>query len=301
MEPIPALILSGYLGAGKTTLVAHLLSQAQKEGIKLAIVSNEFGDTGIDRALVDAGEEGFVELDGGCVCCRLSDALGETVQGIIEAARPDRLVLECSGVALPGDVQVQFWRPPISDLVREEVVVVVVDAERFLAQDAADDLEDTFMEQLEAADLLLLNKVDLVDAAAAGRAEARLRELTEGQPVIRCTHARVDPALLFPPDPDGARRQRRDAEAVPHAHTHERFTTRELSFPGVVDGDTVLAEVASHQAIRAKGFVRTAQGVQVLQGVGARIELSPFARPLADALIGKVVIIHREEGVDAHG
>jgi len=300
MQPIPALILSGYLGAGKTTLVSHLLAEAQREGVKLAIISNEFGDTGIDRALVDAGEEGFVELDGGCVCCRLSDALGETVQGIIEAARPDRLVLECSGVALPGDVQVQFWRPPISDLVHEEVVVVVVDVERFDHNDRAGAHEDTFMEQLEAADLLLLNKIDLVDDEVVTRAERRLTELTHGQPVIRCTHAAVAPHLLFPPDPDGRRTQRRQADAEPHAHTHERFTTHELGFPGVVDGDTVLAEVAAHRAIRAKGFVRTADGVQVLQGVGARIELSPFDRPLADELVGKVVIIHREEGHDVH-
>jgi len=297
MQPIPALILSGYLGAGKTTLVSHLLAEAQRNGVKLAIISNEFGDTGIDRALVDAGEEGFVELDGGCVCCRLSDALGETVEGIIEAARPDRVVLECSGVALPGDVQVQFWRPPISDRVSEEVVVVVVDAERFAANDAEGAHEATFMEQLEAADLLLLNKIDLVCREVADRAEARLQELTAGQPVIRCTHSRVEPGLLFPPDPEGVRAARRDRNAADHDHdhTHERFTTHELSFPGVVDPDVVLAEVASHQAIRAKGFVRTEAGVQVLQGVGARIELTPFARPLADDLVGKVVIIHREE------
>ena len=70
---VPVTILTGFLGAGKTTLVQHLLEEAQAEGVRLAIVSNEFGDTGIDRALLDAGEEGFVELDGGCVCCRLSD------------------------------------------------------------------------------------------------------------------------------------------------------------------------------------------------------------------------------------
>lgn len=297
--PVPALILSGYLGAGKTTLVGHLLAAAQREGVKLAIISNEFGDTGIDRALVDAGEEGFVELDGGCVCCRLSDALGETVEGIVRAARPDRLVLECSGVALPGDVQVQFWRPPVDALITDEVVVVMVDADRFVAT-ADDALEDTFLEQLEAADLLLLNKVDLVTEAQADACEARLGTLTGGQPVIRCTHGEVEPSLLFPPDPDGARRARRDADAKPHPHTHERFTTHELRFPGVVDPAAVLAEVAAQQAIRAKGFVRTADGLQVLQGVGPRIELTPFLRPLDEALVGRVVIIHREAGHDAH-
>ena len=95
--PIPALIVSGYLGSGKTTLVGHLLREAQAEGVRLAIISNEFGDTGIDRALLDAGEDGFVELDGGCVCCRLSDVLGETLEAILAflAGTPIR-VMEAS-------------------------------------------------------------------------------------------------------------------------------------------------------------------------------------------------------------
>jgi len=296
---IPALIISGYLGAGKTTLVQHLLDAAQEEGVRLAIISNEFGDTGIDRALMEAGEEGFVELDGGCVCCRLSDALGETVETIVRAARPDRLVLETSGVALPGDVQIQFWRPPIDELVSEEVVVIVVDAERFAATPDGE-LEQTFLEQVEAADLLLLNKSDLVDDATAATCRERLGALTGGQPVIDSIRGQVDPALLFPPDPEGSRVARRDAQAERGPHSHELFQTRELAFPGEVDPDEVLARVQAEGAVRAKGFVRTAEGVQVLQGVGRRLELTPFLRELDPELIGKVVIIHRMDGVHEH-
>jgi cobalamin biosynthesis protein CobW len=142
LTPVPALIVAGWLGSGKTTLVEHLLEEAQATGVRLAIISNEFGDTGIDRALLDAGEEGFVELDGGCVCCRLSDALSETVEQIVRAVRPDRVVLECSGVALPGEVLIQFWRPPLDALVSEEVAVVLVDAERAAAERSHDPLTE---------------------------------------------------------------------------------------------------------------------------------------------------------------
>ncbi len=297
MQPIPALIVSGYLGAGKTTLVAHLLAQAQQEGVRLAIISNEFGDTGIDRALLDAGEEGFVELDGGCVCCRLSDALGETLEQLLTQVQPDRLVLECSGVALPGEILVQFWRPPVSDLVSEEVVVVVVDAERAAAPEA---FEETFLEQLEAADLVLLNKIDLVDAEALARAEARVTEITQGQPVLHADHGRVDPHLLFPPDPAGARAARRDRDATVGAHSHERFVTTELSFDDGVDRATVLARISAKQAVRAKGFVRTDAGVHVVQGVGKRITMTLADRPISDALVGRVVIIERLDGQDPH-
>lgn len=287
-EPIPALIVSGFLGAGKTTTVQHLLAEAQREGVRVAIVSNEFGDTGIDRALLDAGEEGFVELDGGCVCCRLSDALSETLEALIAQVQPDRLVLECSGVALPGEILIQFWRPPLSDLIGDEVVAVVVDAEATLGGLPSD---ETFTEQLDAADIVVLNKCDLVDDDGLVAAEAALTEATGGQPVLRAVRGQLDPALLFPPDPERA--ERRDPNAEMHAHTHEHFGTHELSFSGVVTEAEVLERVAAEQALRAKGFVRTEAGVMVVQGVGARIEVTPAVRDVGEDLLGRVVVIRR--------
>lgn len=291
MAAIPALIVSGYLGSGKTTLVGHLLRAAQRDGVRLAIISNEFGDTGIDRALLDSGEEGFVELDGGCVCCRLSDALGETLEAILTQVRPDRLVLETSGVALPGDILVQFWRPPVDDLVSEEAVVVVVDADHLLRHEQ---LEETFLEQVEAADVLILNKCDLVDPAGRLEATRRLVELSGGRPVIPTTRAQVDPDLLFPPDPEGLRLRRRDPAAEPAPHEHEQFHTRELLFDDGVDADEVLRRVRAEGAVRAKGFVRTPEGVRVVQGVGPRVELTEPDRPIRHDLVGRVVVISRE-------
>lgn len=285
---VPALIVSGFLGSGKTTLVSRLLAHAQAHGIKLAIVSNEFGDTGIDRALLDAGEEGFVELDGGCVCCKLSDALSETLEAILTTVKPDRLVLETSGVALPGEVVLQFWRPPLRALISDEVVVVVVDAEADLT-----DPDETMLEQIEAADLFLLNKLDLVDDATQQASRARLDELSGGRPCIGTVQCDVDPDLLYPPDPEGVRQQRRDPNAQHPPHTHAAFNTTELRFEPGVESDEVLEIVASHEAIRAKGFVQTAQGLRVVQGVGVRIALTEPTNPVPEDLIGRVVVIHK--------
>ncbi len=295
--PIGALIVSGYLGSGKTTLVGHLLREAQATGVRLAIISNEFGDTGIDRALLEAGEDGFVELDGGCVCCRLSDALGETVEAILTQVKPDRLVLETSGVALPGDILIQFWRPPIEALISEEVVVVLVDAEHLVQ---TEELEDTFVDQLGSADLVLLNKCDLIDEAGLQAGTERIQELSGGQPVLRSIHANVDPNLLFPPDPEGVRTTRRDREAAASPHTHEQFNTLDLTFDGVVDPSEVLATVAAQGAVRAKGFIRTAEGVRVIQGVGPRIEITDPEREIDPELVGRVVIIHRTVAKHSH-
>ncbi|MEO0599971.1 MAG: GTP-binding protein [Myxococcota bacterium] len=291
---VPALILAGWLGSGKTTMVDHLLREAQATGVRLAIISNEFGNTGIDRALLDAGEEGFVELDGGCVCCRLSDALSETVEQIVEVAKPDRIVLECSGVALPGEVVIQFWRPPLDVLISEEVVVVVVDAERASAVPAPED--PTFVEQLEAADLVVLNKRDLVDEAGLERARAVIAEHTGGRDVIVTERSVVDPALLFPPDPEGLRQERRDPDAHdhPHDHLHERFVTSEIAFVGQVTEAEIRERVLAEEALRTKGFVETPAGIRVVQGVGPRIEIRAPDKPVPPDLVGKVVVIHRE-------
>ncbi|MBW2257145.1 MAG: GTP-binding protein, partial [Deltaproteobacteria bacterium] len=275
-QPIPALVVSGFLGSGKTTLVQHLLEQAQEEGTKLAIISNELGDVGIDRALLDAGEEGLVELEGGCVCCRLSDALGETLEMLLTKVQPDRLILETSGVALPGEILVQFWRPPIDDLISEEVVVVVVDGEFFLRERPTD---EAFISQLEAADLVVLNKCDLLEEESIVGAEGFLDEITGGQPILRAEFANIEPALLFPPDPDGARRSRRDGEATLRDHSHEQYVTVELSFPGTTTESKVKGGVYYADALRAKGFVRFSDGIHLVQTVGPRMEIVPSPVP----------------------
>ena len=295
---IPALIVSGYLGSGKTTLVARLLADAQANGVRLAIISNEFGDTGIDRALLDAGQGGLVELDGGCVCCRLSDALGETLENILTTVKPDRLVLETSGVALPGDVLIQFWRSPIDELISDEVVVVLVDGDRMSRGEGFD---ETFLDQVEAADLLLLNKCDRMDADAMVAAEARLAELSAGQPVFRTRFAEIDPVLLYPPDPEGTRQDRRDATPGRRPHTHERFGTEVLEIPKGTPEAEVLSTVVAQQAVRAKGFVLTDVGVRVVQGVGPRVELTEPNNDVPDGLLGRVVLIRRLAGHDPHG
>ena len=288
---IPALIISGYLGSGKTTLVQRLLDDARANGVRLAIISNEFGDTGIDRALLDAGEDGFAELDGGCVCCKLSDALGETVARVIERASPDRLILETSGVALPGEVRIQFWREPISELISDELVVVLVDGERLLRGD----VDETFEQQVEAADLLILNKCDLLSKGDVDVAVERLRAMSGDQPVIRAIRAEVDPALLFPGE-----RVRARGTTEPTPHDHERFGTFELAFDVDVEEADVIARIQAEDAIRAKGFVRTKAGLRVVQGVGQRVELTEPRVPVADGLVGRVVVIRREPGRDAH-
>ena len=289
-ERCRALIVSGYLGSGKTSVVRHLLARAQREGVRVGVVSNELGELGVDAALLAAGDEDYVELSGGCVCCRLSDELIETLEGLRARIRPERVVVETSGVALPFETQLHFWREPLCDWIEDDVSVVLVNAEQLAGRR---DLDATFEQQVSSADLLVLNQVDRVDAGDLPGLEASLREIEPDAPILRAIHGRVEPDLLFPPDADAARAQRRARPPDTRDHDHDHFATEVLDLPGTVDAEALCARLRALGAVRSKGFVETRDGLRLLQGVGDRIELSETAAPPRAELVGRVVAIRR--------
>ncbi len=299
---IPVLIVSGFLGSGKTTLVRRLLEDAQARGERVAIVSNEFGALGIDEALLGGGEERFVELAGGCVCCQLSDELVDTLEALRTQVDPDRIIIETSGVALPFETQLNLYRPPVSAWVGDEASVVVVSAAQ-LAE--GEELDGTFADQVASADLLLLHKIDLVAVEALAALEATIVAMNPDAPVLRAAYGQVDPALLFPAGPEdlAVRRARTagHAHGHDHAHDHEQFMTEELRVPiGLSEADAH-AWIDARKGLRTKGFVATQAGIRVVQGVGRRLELTPPGDLLVPPdLIGRVVVIRRGPSHDRH-
>lgn len=321
MSPAHAqsLVVSGFLGSGKTTLVRRLLEEGQQGGIRTAVVSNEFGELGIDEALLAGTARGvagtsFVELSGGCVCCRLSDDLLRTLQELWERVHPERVIVETSGLALPYDTLLNFWRDPVREWSTDESSVVVVSAEQVAA---GRDLDRTFEDQVASADLLLVSKTDLVSEDDLRRVEALLGRLAPGTPLVHASFGDVDSRLFFPPEP-GSRLAREAAAAEPGAllvrepdaghehrdHPHEDYACTELAFePGIDEGE-LERTLAARAALRAKGFVRTVRGLRVVQGVAGRIELSDPAEEPPAHLVGRVVVIERRRAqgnAAAHG
>ncbi len=286
---IPILVVSGFLGSGKTTLVRHLLRDAQAGGVRLAILTNEFGALGIDEALLRGTEARRVELEGGCVCCELSDEMVDALETLRREVSPDRIVIETSGLALPYDVQLSLWRPPVSTWAGDDMAAVVVNAEQLAS---GRDLDGTFEQQVSAADLLILNQCDQVSPDALSGLEATLADIEPEVPIVRARFAEVDPALLVPPEqsPEAAADRQRAAHAP---HTHEAFESAVREFPGVVEESEVRDALRGLGAVRAKGFVRCASGARVVQGVGRRIEFSDPPGEVPDGLLGRVVVITR--------
>jgi len=294
---IPVLVVSGFLGAGKTTLVRHLLHDAQRTGVRVAVISNEFGALGIDKALLGEGGAAYVEIEGGCVCCQLSDTLLDTLQMLRERVHPDRIIVETSGVALPFETQLNLWREPVSAWVDDDMAVVVVNAEQLVE---GWDLEGVFEDQVSSADLLLLNKIDLLPPEALGRAEALLHALAPDTPLVRSIQGSVDPAVLFPPDPAGVRSQRRTTPPTQSPHQHDVFHAQEIAIEDGIEPDMLSERLRRLGMLRAKGFVQTSQGLRLVQGVGRRIELTAVTMLPPPALLGRVVVITRSESPVHH-
>jgi cobalamin biosynthesis protein CobW len=289
---VPALVVSGFLGAGKTTLVKHLIADAQHQGLKLAVVSNEFGELGIDRALLqEAGGPGYVELEGGCVCCQLTNELLETLQNLWETIRPDRIVVETSGVALPFETLMTFWREPITQWVGESLAVVVANAEQ-LAEGR--DLEGTFEQQVSSADLLVLNKIDLVHEGSLERLENILQDMAADAPMIHSIQGQIDTTVVFPPTPSQATSSKRKGKPEIKPHTHEAFEAQEVSFPDNITPEELIEQLQPLQALRIKGIVNTSEGQKLVQGVGPRIDLSAPPANLPQDMIGRLLAIRRK-------
>ena len=289
MKQIPALVISGYLGSGKTTLVRRLLESCQASGVRAAFISNEFGELGVDQALLGGIGETFVEMAGGCVCCALNDELYETLIALRETVDPDRIIIECSGVAVPHDVQIVFYQPPIRDWISEEAVVTVVNAEQVAE---GRDLDGAFVEQLEGTDLVILNKLDLTPEADPEVLKSTLRQITPDAPIIGAQHADVDLRLLLSPE---EARAPSTAEVTHrhHHHHHETVVSEVITIPDGQHEDALIARLSALGALRVKGFANLASGPMTIQGVGRRIEAIPLEYPVVSDMMGRVVVIRR--------
>ncbi len=270
LAAIPCAVIGGYLGAGKTTLVNGLLRQAG--GRRIAVLVNEFGALPIDQDLIEGQEGSMMLLAGGCVCCSFgSDLIGALMSLRQQVPRPDQILIEASGVALPGAIAQSLT---LLAGIALDAIVVMVDSETLprLSQDCY--LADTMSRQMQDADLVLLNKADCATPALLQESRALVQHAAPQARCIETRMAQLPPEIIFG---FGGSHFASDEMAMPHETAlHDSLS---LALPARYDLDRLLEGLKnpSCHLLRAKGFVRDASGqMHLLQMVGARHSLTPW-------------------------
>ncbi len=272
----PITLVTGPLGSGKTTLLRHILAT---HPAKIAIVMNEFGEIAIDTKVIEGKNVRIAELGGGCVCCSLLGEFEAAVNEIIEKTAPARIVVETTGLAEPEALvfNIQEALPQC----RLDGVVSVIDADMLVR---FPELGHTTRLQIEGADILLLNKIDLVQVAQIEPLETKLREINPTATIVRTKRCQIDPELLF-----GIGRERKIARPQ-HQHQPE-FESFVFSSDKIFSRDCFerFADSLPATIIRAKGFIRFTEDAQLFNFVAGRWELEVF-----DAERTELVFIGKE-------
>lgn len=270
--PVPVLLVTGFLGAGKTTIVNHLLTHA--EGRRIAAVVNDFGAINIDAELIEGASDGVVSLANGCICCTLEGDLLRTLAGLLRRdPRPELIVIETSGIADPADIVRNLMDPVIWREAPLDTVLCVLDATT--RPEALDD--PLLRSQLRAADVVALSKVDLADEAGRAQLLEAVRALKPAAVVVDALNGEVPPALVFPLDVDPTRLPR---EVSPRRPAIDRFealswtSEHPVSLPRLQQAIGRLAP----KLARAKGLFETLEQpgrLTVFQLAGGRATLAP--------------------------
>ena len=340
---IPATVVTGFLGAGKTTLIRHMLQNAQ--GKRIALIINEFGDLGVDGDILKGcgdevcSEDDIVELSNGCICCTVADDFIPTMEALLAREnKPDHIVIETSGLALPQPLVRAFNWPGISTKVTVDGVVTVVDGRavhdgQFAhnvaavdAQRAQDEnldhetpLSELFEDQVACADMIVVNKIDLLDAAEADALTAKLKsESRDGVQVIKASMGALPVDVLLGQgigaEGDLASRHEihhhhhhdddeDDHHDHAHDHGHDEFESFIVSRGEIADASAFAAQVADvireNGILRLKGFVAI-EGKPMrltLQAVGPRVD-TYFDQPFGTAPRETRLVVIGETGLD---
>lgn len=285
MAKIPVTVITGYLGAGKTTLLRRIIEEAGASDRKLAIVMNEFGEIAVDGRVVEGKNIRVAELAGGCVCCSLSGEFGLAVAELLETVRPEWIVVETTGAAEPGALAYDI-KENIPGI-KLDAIVTLVDADSMARFPS---LGHTGREQIELADILILNKTDLVPEDALEKVSDEIKKLNERAAIVESERCEIDTNILFGVERSGIVKKNKT-----HKIEFEYFdyvTDKKSGHEAFVR----FLEKMPREIYRSKGFVKTDRGAFLVNYVAGRHELEKFDCEKTELVfIGKGAFAHKQK------
>jgi cobalamin biosynthesis protein CobW len=330
LDKVPVTIVTGFLGAGKTTLIRHVLQNVR--GRRLALIVNEFGDVGVDGEILrscgaeSCPDENIVELANGCLCCTVADDFVPTIEALLaHEKRPHHIVVETSGLALPKPLVKAFDWPDLRARVTVDGVIAVVDGPAVAEGRFADDpqavqrqraadrsidhdnpLEEVYEDQLLCADLVVLNKADLLQDAKIRSLSADINAAAPRAKIVVTQNGRIDPAILLglaaaAEDDLAHRPSHHDTE---NGHDHDDFETFIVDVAAPKDANSFVQRLQSvaahHDILRMKGFVEVeGRPMRLLvQGVGARFSHHFDRAWRADERRESRLVVIGQKGID---
>ena len=334
LEKLPVTVITGFLGSGKTTLVSKLIQNPQ--GKRLAVVVNEFGDVGVDGdilkscAIPDCPAENIMELANGCICCTVADDFIPTIEALMALEpRPDHILIETSGLALPKPLLKAFDWPDIRSKITVDGVIALADAEavadgRFASNVAAVDaqreadegldhetpLAEVFGDQISCADIILLTKPDLAGEDGVAKAKGLIEAHSPRPlPMVEVAEGMVDPRVILglnaAAEDDLDSRPSHHEDHHHHDHSHDDFDSIVVDIPEQIDAATFAAKIETmakeQNILRVKGYAAVeGKPMRLLvQAVGARVR-HQFDRPWKPEEVrqGKMVVIAEHDNVN---
>lgn len=333
LEKLPVTVITGFLGSGKTTLISHLLRHPG--GRRLAVVVNEFGDVGVDGeilkgcAIPDCPAENIIELANGCICCTVADDFIPTIEALMALdPRPDHILIETSGLALPKPLVKAFDWPQIRSRITVDGVIALADAEAVAAGRFAPDLAaldrqrqadasidhdtplgEVFEDQISCADIVLITKSDLAGPEGVAKAKAIiLAEAPRPLPIVEVVEGVVDPRVILglgaAAEDDLAARPSHHDDASDH--DHDDFDSVVIDIPELADPAELVARITdlaqTRNILRVKGYaaVKGKPMRLLVQAVGARVrhQYDRLWTPQEDRR-GRLVVIAEHDDIDA--